>query len=108
MPKTNGQPQPWDAAKVRKAWDDARRLAGALGVDATGDAYRRELDAVMSDVFPEDEELTQQQVADRVAYMLYGAVLFGFAALTVAEATGDLSRSEALAHMESSLSNLLT
>jgi hypothetical protein len=89
--------------KVRKAWRDARRLAEAFEADDSGDAYRRELDTVLADVFPDDEELTQQQVADRIAYTLYGAAIFSTAALTVAEAAGSMSRSNALALMESSL-----
>lgn len=91
---TNWHPQRLDPAKVREAFADIEQLVGALGRDGTGDAYRATLDPMLERIF--DAAETEQPIADRLAYVLYGATLFGLSAVTTAEILGSVPRSHVL------------
>jgi hypothetical protein len=94
MLETNGHPRQWDPAKVREAFADVEQLVAALGRDESGDAFRATLDPILERIF--DAAGAEQQAADRLAYTLYGATLFGLSAITTAEILGNVRRSNVL------------
>jgi hypothetical protein len=103
--KGNGRPQPFDPAKVRVAVARAKQLALAVAADRTGEEYRRVLGPMMDEVFEGD--LTQQQVADRVAYLLYGSAMFASGTLTLLTELANVSRDRALEILDSAIDEWL-
>lgn len=94
MIETDGHPPMWDPAKIKEAFADVQQLVTAIGRDETGDAYCATLGPILERVF--DTAETDQQAADHLAYTLYGATLFGLAAMTTAEILGSVSRTSVL------------
>lgn len=98
------EPQPWDTGKVAEAFADAREIVEALGADFTGDRYREALGRLME--LRLDSE-SDEDVVNRLAYVLYGFTLFGLGALTVAEIHSRQSREKVIAEIGKALDRWL-
>jgi hypothetical protein len=101
----NGRPQAWDAVKVRAAADLVLELAAELESDRSGEAYRAKLETTIVPIF--DEVETQQQAAERLAYLLYGACLLVSGATAAAEALAHVDRQQVLAIVSRSVAEWL-
>jgi hypothetical protein len=95
VPGTDGQPQPWDLARVQDAYHAAQELVEALAADTSGDEYRRAIEVRRDEMFANVE--SEQQRMDQVAHLIYGATLFGLGAVTVAETASGIPRASILA-----------
>jgi hypothetical protein len=103
--RSNGQPQPWDPAKVKAAVANARQLVLALGADESGDAYRRALDDVLERAL--SGAVGEQQTADRLAYLIYGSSLLAVGRLTVLTELTTTSQERALELVDHALDTWL-
>jgi hypothetical protein len=77
----------WDSHAIRVAVAQIQGLVDGFASDASGDGFRRELEAVIAESGGED-------LGERIAVLLYGAAIVGAAAQSLAAELGRADRTE--------------